>query len=128
MLEHSLPKPDATLEKGSPMPSATGPAGPIPHPAYCTPQCYAKGKRALSTSCQCRGCRGEAHGRGKKYAFDHGYLKFSLPGSRKPPLDQELLFPEDPLTPLDEAGKPSKPTLIPWFPERWITAKPRRFT
>lgn len=93
MLEHSLPQAEATLEGASPIPTATGPGGPIPHPAYCTPQCYAKGKLALSGSCQCKGCRGDAHGRGKKYAFDRGYLKYSLPGSRKPPRDQELLSP-----------------------------------
>jgi hypothetical protein len=94
------------LEGGSPILTATGPPGPIPHPAYCMPRCYAKGKLALSGSCQCRGCRGDAHGRGKKYASDNGYLKCSLPGSRKPPLDQELLFPEEPLTPKGDAVKP----------------------
>jgi hypothetical protein len=81
--------------------SATGPAGPIPHPAYCTPQCYAKGIRERARSCECKGCNGKAHGRGKKYAFDHGYLKYSPPGSRKPPADQEPLFPDESSAPVD---------------------------
>jgi len=68
------------LEGRNLIPSATGPAGPIPHPAYCTPQCYAKGKRKLSGSCKCKGCRGGAHGRGKKYAFDHGYTQLFRSG------------------------------------------------
>lgn len=96
------------MEEAIPFRAATGPAGPIPHRAYCTPQCYAKGKSALSGCCQCKGCRGDAHGRGKKYAFDRGYLKYSPPGSRKPPLDQELLFPDDTLhqsqTPIKLSG------------------------
>jgi hypothetical protein len=95
------------LKEGNLIPRATGRAGPIPHPAYCTPQCYAKGKRVLSASCKCRGCRGDAHGRGRKYAFDHGYLKYSLPGSRKPPLDQELLFPDGEISP-EQAMRQSK--------------------
>jgi hypothetical protein len=86
---------EGMLEKGNFIPTATGPAGPLPHPAYCTPQCYAKGKRELSESCQCKGCHGKAHGRGKKYAFDRGYLKYALPGCRKPPPDQEWLRFED---------------------------------
>jgi hypothetical protein len=94
------------LEGRNLIPSATGPAGPIPHPAYCTPQCYAKGKRKLSGSCKCKGCRGGAHGRGKKYAFDHGYLKNAPPGSRKPPLDQEPLFPEQPSAEIEEPNQP----------------------
>jgi hypothetical protein len=102
MLEHCLPKAEVTLEEASLILAATGPAGPIPHPAYCTHQCYAKGKPELSASCECKGCSGKAHGRGKKYAFDHGYLKYSPPGSRKPPLDQELLFPEEPLAPIED--------------------------
>ena len=97
---HSLSKTEATFR------AATGPAGPIPHRAYCTPQCYVKGKPALSGCCQCKGCRGDAHGRGRKYAFDHGYLKYSLSGPRKPPLDQELLFPEDPSPRTEEADQP----------------------
>ncbi|MFP5236649.1 MAG: hypothetical protein ACLGSD_12170 [Acidobacteriota bacterium] len=80
---------------------ATGPAGPIPHPAYCTPQCYAKGIRDRARFCECKGCGSKAHGRGKKYAFDHGYLKYSPPGSRKPPLGQEPLFPEANTSPED---------------------------
>ena len=95
-----------TLEGGNLIPSATGPAGPIPHPAYCTPQCYAKGKLELSGSCQCKGCRGGAHGRGRKYAFDHGYLKYSPLGSRMPPLDQELLFPEQPFAQIEAPDQP----------------------
>jgi hypothetical protein len=102
---HSLSKTETTLEGVIPFRAATGPAGPIPHRAYCMPQCYAKGKPALSGSCQCKGCRGDAHGCGKKYAFDHGYLKYSLPGSRKPPLDQELLFSDDPLSPIQDADQ-----------------------
>jgi len=74
----------------------------MPRIPYCTPQCYAQGKRELSKSCHCMGCGGHAHGRGKKYAFDHGYLKYSPPGSRKPPLDQELLFPDDLATPIED--------------------------
>ena len=106
MIEYSLPTTENRLEVRRPISSATGPAGPIPRTPYCTPQCYAKGKRKLSKSCQCKGCDGDAHGRGKKYAFDNGYLKFSSPGSRKPPLGQVALFPEEPLTPIDKAGQP----------------------
>ena len=76
---------------------ATGPAGPIPHPDYCMHQCYAKGKRELGRSCECKGCDGDAHGRGKQYAFNHGYLKHSPPGSRKPKPGQEALFSEEDL-------------------------------
>jgi hypothetical protein len=75
--------------------SATGPAGSVPHADYCTPQCYAKGKRELSGSCQCKGCQGDAHGRGKKYAFERGYLKNSPIGSRRSQPGQEPLFPEE---------------------------------
>ena len=64
------------------------------------------GKLALSGSCQCKACRGDAHGRGKKFAFDHGYLADSRPGSRRPQLSQEWLFPAEPLTPIDDAGQP----------------------
>ena len=86
-----------TLEGERPIPSATGPAGPIPRRAYCTPQCYAKGKLKLSRSCKCKACHGGAHGRGKKFARENGYLKDSPPGSRKTPSDQEFLpFPEGP--------------------------------
>jgi hypothetical protein len=92
---------DSKFRRGDLNSSATGAAGPIPHPTYCTPQCYSKGKVALSGSCQCRGCGGDAHGRGKKYAFDHGYLKYSLHGARKPPADQEFLFPDESPIPLD---------------------------
>jgi hypothetical protein len=88
MKEHSS-------KEGNRRTSSSGAPGPIQHPAYCTPQCYAKGKLGLAGSCQCQGCRGDAHGRGKKFAFDHGYLKHSMPGSRRPPLDQELLFPDE---------------------------------
>jgi len=100
MLEHSMHKTEATLEGERLIPAAKGPVAPISHRAYCTPQCYAKGKRALSKSCQCKGCSGKAHGRGKKYAFDNGYLKYSPHRSRKLPLDQELLFPDDPFSPI----------------------------
>ena len=74
---------------------ATGPSGPIPHAAYCTPQCYEKGKRERRSSCEFRGCEGDAHGLGKKYAFDQGYLKHSPLGSRKPKPGQEPLFSEE---------------------------------
>jgi len=106
MLEGSLPTPENSLKGGSPILTATGPPGRMQHAAYCTPQCYAKGKVSLSGSCVCRGCRGDAHGRGKKYAFEHGYLKYSVTGSRKPPLDQELLFSEEALTPIEDAERP----------------------
>ena|GEM_PF-1686465 len=76
-------------------PSATGPAGSNPHPAYCAPRCYADDKHVGSRNCTCKGCHGDAHGRGRKYAWDHGYLKDSPRGSRKPPFGQELLFPEE---------------------------------
>lgn len=75
-------------------PSATGPAGPIPRRNHCTPQCYAKGKRKLARSCKCKSCHGKAHGQGKKYASEHGYLKDS-DYSRKPQPDQERLFPDE---------------------------------
>ena len=91
------------LEAGIQIPTATGPAGPIPRRAYCTPQCYEKGKRKLSRSCHCKRCHGDAHGRGRKYAWNHGYLKDSPPGSRKTPFGQEPLFPEEPLTPIEDA-------------------------
>jgi hypothetical protein len=77
------------------VPVSPGPAGPIPRADYCTPQCYAKDKRNRSKHCLCKGCGGDAHGRGKKYAFDHGYLKYSPLGSRKPKSGQESLFPEE---------------------------------
>jgi hypothetical protein len=84
------------LEGKDRIPSATGPPGPIPRRAYCASQCYERGKRKLSRSCTCKACHGDAHGRGKKYARDHGYLKDSPPGSRKTPLGQEELpFPEE---------------------------------
>lgn len=105
MLLQSRPEAEKMLEGESPIPRATGPRGSIPHPAYCTPQCYAKGKPARRGSCLCRGCRGDAHGRGKKYAFDRGYLKYSLLGSRKSPVDQELLFPEEPPDSVDDAER-----------------------
>jgi hypothetical protein len=82
--------------------SSTGAPGSIPHPAYCTPQCYAKGKCDLAKSCECKGCWGDAHGRGRKYAFDHGYLKFSPSGSRKSPPNQESLFPDEIINPEQE--------------------------
>jgi len=94
MAEHAL-------EEKNRITSATGPPGPIPRRAYCTAQCYEKGKRKLSKSCHCKGCGGDAHGRGRKYAWDHGYLKGSLPSSRKSPLGQESLFPEDPPAPIN---------------------------
>jgi hypothetical protein len=74
---------------------ATGPAGPIPYTPYCMPQCYDGGKRERATSCKCKGCNGDAHGRRKQYALNHGYLKLSPPGSRKPKPGQESLFPEE---------------------------------
>lgn len=89
---------------------ATGPAGPIPHRGYCTPLCYKKGK--LSKSCKCKRCRGDAHGRGWKYAFEHGYLTWSPLGDRKPPSDQEELFPDEPPTPIEEGAKPARPNLV----------------
>lgn len=93
------------LEEGNPMPSATGPAGPIPHPDYCPHQCY--GNRALSGSCRCRGCHGKAHGRGWKYAFEQGYLKYLVPGYRKPPPDQEdLPFPDESPAAIEDADQP----------------------
>ena len=97
---------ESTLEANNLIPSATGPAGPITRAAFCSRGCYANDKHGLSGACTCKGCHGNAHGRGKKYAFDNGYLKFSPPGSRKPPLGQELLFPEEPLTPIEGAGQP----------------------
>ena len=81
--------------------SATGPAGSIPRTPYCTHQCYATGVRDRARSCECKGCDSDAHGRGRKYAFDHGYLKDSPPGSRKVPTGQEPLFPEEITAPVD---------------------------
>ncbi len=95
-----------TLEGKNLIPSATGKAGPMPRTPYCTPQCYAKGKRELSKSCHCERCSGEAHGRGWNYAFEHGYLKDLPVGFRKPPLDQEELFPEEPHIPIEDADQP----------------------
>ena len=95
-----------TLEGEDLVTFATGPAGPIPHADYCMPQCYAKGNRELSGSCQCKGCNGDAHGRGKKYAFDHGYLKNSPLGSRKPKPGQESLFPEEIPARIEVADQP----------------------
>jgi hypothetical protein len=88
------------------MPASTGPAGPIPHADYCTPQCYAEGKPERSKDCRCKGCQGDAHGRGKKYAFDHGYLKYSPPGARKPSLGQESLFSEEETPSADTVYQP----------------------
>jgi len=73
---------------------ATGPAGRIPHTDYCTWQCYDKGKRENWAACDCKGCDGKAHGRGKQFALDHGFLKESPVPSRRSPADQEALFPE----------------------------------
>jgi hypothetical protein len=92
---------DETLEEGNRNPRATGRPGPIPHPHYCAPQCY-NGKPELAKACECKGCGGDAHGRGRKYAFDHGYLKLSPPGSRKPPANQELLFLDDVENPAEQ--------------------------
>ena len=83
-------------------PSATGPAGPIPHRDYCKPQCY-KGARATAEFCQCKGCLGDAHGRGWNYAFEHGYLKYLPPGFQKTPPDQQELFPEELATAIGSA-------------------------
>jgi len=94
---------ESSLESTILIPSATGLAGPIPHPDYCAPQCYKKGK--LSKSCKCKSCNGDAHGRGWKYAFEHGYLSCSSPGYRKPPFDQEELFPDEPPIPIEEARR-----------------------
>jgi hypothetical protein len=76
------------------IPSATGPAGPIPHRHYCAPACYA-GNPASTSDCKCKGCKKNAHGRGRQYAFENGYLKNSQPNLRKPPEDQEELFPDE---------------------------------
>jgi len=84
-------------------PTATGPAGPIPHPPYCRPQCYADGKHQSNRACQCKACGGDAHGRGRKYAFDHGYLRDSPPIFRKTPKDQEWLFPKEPPNLVEES-------------------------
>jgi hypothetical protein len=73
-----------TLEEKDSVIRATGPAGPIPHVDYCKAQCHSKGKRERSETCECKGCNGDAHGLGEKYAFDHGYLKNSPSGPRKP--------------------------------------------
>ena len=85
-----------TTERKNLVHSATGSAGPIPHPVYCARQCYGDDKHRPSGVCQCKGCRGDAHRRGWKYAFEHGYLKSSPPGLQKPPLGQRQLFPEEP--------------------------------
>ncbi len=37
----------------------------------------------------------KAHGRGKTYAFNNGFLKDSPITARKPPEDQEELFPSE---------------------------------
>jgi len=97
---------ESTLEAKNLILSATGPAGPIPHAAFCSPRCYANDKHGLSGACTCKGCRGNAHGRGKKYAFDHGYLRYSPPGSRKLQLDQEWLFAEESFTQIEHADQP----------------------
>ena len=102
---HFLTMTEKTLEGAAIRLSATGPAGPIPHASYCTPQCYAKGRREFSRSCQCKGCQGDAHGRGRKYAFDHGYLKYSPLGPRKPKPGQELLFPGEIPSPAELADQ-----------------------
>jgi hypothetical protein len=81
-------------EEKEPVMLATGPAAPIPHLDYCRPQCYKMGKRERRSSCTCKGCEGEAHGRGKEHAFSQGYLPYSPPVSRKPKHGQESLFSE----------------------------------
>lgn len=83
-----------TLEKSERGKHATGPAALISRVYYCSSGCYDR-KLRVGSSCTYRGCEGDAHGRGKKYALDHGYLNDSLPGSRKPKLGQESLFPEE---------------------------------
>jgi hypothetical protein len=91
-----------TLERKNLIHSATGLAGPIPHRAYCKPQCYAKGKRERSIFCKCKGCRRDAHGLGWNYAFEHGYLKDLPIGFQKQPLDHEWLFPPTPIEDADQ--------------------------
>jgi hypothetical protein len=88
---HRLVKRSAPAHASISMPASTGPAGPLPRVNYCNEQCYSKGKLKRSRDCTCKGCQGRAHGRGKQYASDEGYLKSSPPGSRKPGTGQELL-------------------------------------
>lgn len=104
MIYISLPMAKRTSEGKSLIPPATVPAGRNPRTAYCTPQCYEKGILARAGSCQCKKCHGHAHAQGRK--FDHGYLKNSPPDFRRPPLDQEWLFPEEPPTPIEDACHP----------------------
>ena len=94
------------------IPSATGPAGPILRANYCIPQCYGNGKRDLWGSCRCKRCYGAAHGRKRKFAFDHGNLKSSPPASRRPPSGHEPLFPEEPPAPI---GAPISPNRMDVF-------------
>jgi hypothetical protein len=86
---------DGTLEGKNQTPSATGSAGPISRAKYCTPQCYERGKRKRSRTCRCKGCGGDAHGRGRKYACDHGYINGSPVVFRRPPSEQRPLFPPE---------------------------------
>jgi hypothetical protein len=97
MISMPMAKDKLEEEEKEPVMVATGPAGPIPHASYCTPQCYEKGKRERRNSCECRGCDGDAHGLGMKYAFDQGYLKDSPFGPRKPKPGQVPLFSEEDL-------------------------------
>lgn len=84
----SLPMAKKTLEEKDSVRGKTGPAGSVPRVPYCKHPCYTQGKRKLSGLCECKGCNGDAHGRGKKYALDNGYLKDSPPAPRKPKLGQ----------------------------------------
>jgi len=93
---YSLSMAKSMLEGKNLNPSATGPAGPLPRRAYCQKRCFEKGKHELSRPCRCTGCGGDAHGCGRRYALDHGYLKESPIGSRRPPEGHPRLFPTSP--------------------------------
>jgi hypothetical protein len=83
-------------EEDRPLPSATGAAGPSLRINYCTSSCYEAKHPAAGNACGCKGCNGNAHGRGRQYAFDHGYLKDLTHGVNKPkPGQMALIFEDD---------------------------------
>ena len=83
-----LPMGKKTLEEKGSVRSATGPAGPILRTAYCNERCYEGNWLNAGVFANARDVGGDAHGRGKDYAMDSGYLKDSPSAPRKPKLGQ----------------------------------------
>ncbi|WP_157477223.1 hypothetical protein [Granulicella tundricola] len=71
---------------------ATGSPGNLPHPDYCKPRCYNGKKLRGKKKCECKRCKGKAHGLGYKNALAQGFLPHSMVGWHKIPPDQGSLF------------------------------------